>query len=73
MSNIANGDMVTLTLVQRVLNTFVVFLARIVGFFVDRTMFRSDDDQRIGPGFYATVFVCEVVFGFTVQAVFPKS
>jgi heat shock protein HtpX len=61
ISHIANGDMVTLALIQGVVNTFVVFLARVVGYFVDRTVFRSERD--IGPGFYVTVFVCEILFG----------
>jgi heat shock protein HtpX len=61
ISHIANGDMVTLALIQGVVNTFVVFLARVVGYIVDRTVFRSERD--IGPGFYITVFVCEILFG----------
>ncbi len=61
ISHVANGDMVTLTLIQGVVNTFVVFLARVVGFFVDRTLFRTE--RGTGPGFYVTVLVCEIVFG----------
>ena len=61
ISHVANGDMVTLTLIQGVVNTFVVFFARIVGYFVDRTIFRSE--RGVGPGFYITTFVCEIVFG----------
>ena len=41
ISHVANGDMVTLTLIQGVVNTFVIFLARVVGYFVDRTIFRT--------------------------------
>jgi heat shock protein HtpX len=60
VAHIANGDMVTLTLIQGVLNTFVIFLARIVGTIVDRTVFRSE--RGVGPGYYITVFVLEIVF-----------
>ena len=61
MSHVANGDMVTLALIQGVVNTFVVFLARVVGSIVDRTVFRTE--RGIGPGYYVTVLVCEIVFG----------
>src|SRR5437867_2371650 len=49
ISHVANGDMVTLTLIQGVVNTFVVFLARVVGFAVDRVVFRTE--RGIGPGY----------------------
>ena len=55
VAHVANGDMVTLTLIQGVLNTFVIFLARIVGTIVDRAVFRSE--RGVGPGYYITVFV----------------
>ncbi len=61
VAHVANGDMVTLTLIQGVVNTFVVFLARVVGFFVDKLVFRSE--RGAGMGYYATVLVCEIVFG----------
>ena len=60
VAHVANGDMVTLTLIQGVLNTFVIFLARIVGTIVDRAVFRSE--RGVGPGYYITVFVCEILF-----------
>ncbi len=60
VAHVANGDMVTLTLIQGVLNTFVIFLARIVGTIIDRTVFRSE--RGVGPGYYITVFVLEIVF-----------
>jgi heat shock protein HtpX len=60
VAHVANGDMVTLTLIQGVLNTFVIFLARVVGTLVDRTVFRSE--RGTGPGYYITVFVLEIVF-----------
>jgi heat shock protein HtpX len=53
--------MVTLTLIQGVVNTFVVFLSRIVGSIVDRTVFRTE--RGTGPGYFITVMVCQVVFG----------
>ena len=60
VAHVANGDMVTLTLIQGVLNTFVIFLARIVGTIVDRTVFRTE--RGVGPGYYITVLVCEILF-----------
>ena len=61
VTHVANGDMVTLTLIQGVVNTFVVFLSRIVGYFVDRVVFRTE--RGIGPGYFITVIVCQIVFG----------
>jgi heat shock protein HtpX len=67
VSHVANGDMVTLTLVQGVLNTFVVFLSRVVGMIVDRTIFRTE--RGIGPGFYVTVIVCQILFGILASLI----
>jgi heat shock protein HtpX len=50
ISHVSNGDMVTLTLIQGVVNTFVIFLARVVGYFVDETLLRSE--CGVGPGFF---------------------
>src|SRR5450755_206840 len=61
IAHVANGDMVTMTLIQGVLNTFVVFLARVVAFFVDRIVFRTQ--RGTGPGYFLTVLVCQIVFG----------
>ena len=61
ITHVSNGDMVTLTLIQGVLNTFVFFLSRVVGFVVDKTVFRTE--RGVGPGFYITVFACQIVFG----------
>ena len=61
LAHVANGDMVTLTLIQGVVNTFVVFFARIVGSIVDRTVFRTE--RGTGPGYWITVMVCQIVFG----------
>ena len=65
VSHVANGDMVTMTLIQGVVNTFVVFFARVVGYLVDSLLLRREDDQDAGGGmgYYATVFACEIVFG----------
>jgi heat shock protein HtpX len=67
IGHVANGDMVTLTLIQGVVNTFVVFLARVVGFFVDKAIFRTE--RGVGLGFYITVFVCEIVFGILASMI----
>jgi heat shock protein HtpX len=61
IAHVANGDMVTLTLIQGVVNTFVVFLSRVVGSIVDRTVFRTERGQ--GPGYFITVMVSQIVFG----------
>jgi heat shock protein HtpX len=63
----ANGDMVTLTLIQGVVNTFVVFLSRIVGSIVDRTVFRTE--RGTGPGYFVTVIVCQIVFGIAASMI----
>jgi heat shock protein HtpX len=68
IAHVANGDMVTLTLIQGVVNTFVIFLARVVGYLVDKTIFRSNDD-RPGIGYMVTVFVCEIVFGILASII----
>ena len=64
VAHIANGDMVTLTLIQGVVNTFVFFLARVVGYLVD-SFLRRGDTQSSGPGigYMVTVLVCDIVFG----------
>jgi heat shock protein HtpX len=62
VSHVANGDMVTLTLLQGVLNTFVIFLARIIGGLVDRAIFRNDREGS-GIGFFLTTMVAQVVLG----------
>ncbi|MGH8315127.1 MAG: protease HtpX [Steroidobacterales bacterium] len=61
LSHVANGDMVTLTLIQGVVNTFVVFLARVVAFFVDRVVFRTE--RGSGPGYFITMIVAQIVLG----------
>ncbi len=61
ISHIANGDMVTLTLVQGVVNTFVMFLSRVVGYMIDRAVFKTQ--RGTGPGYFITVMVLQMVFG----------
>ena len=67
IGHVANGDMVTLTLIQGVVNTFVVFLSRVVGFFVDKAIFRTE--RGVGPGFYITSMVCQVVLGILASMI----
>jgi heat shock protein HtpX len=62
ITHVANGDMVTLALLQGVLNTFVIFLARIIGSFVDRALFKNDREQS-GIGFFLTTMVAQIVLG----------
>jgi heat shock protein HtpX len=70
IAHVANGDMVTLTLIQGVVNTFVVFLSRVVGFFVDQVLLRNSDERR-GPGigYMISVFVCEIIFGLVASMI----
>ncbi|OZI48819.1 protease HtpX [Bordetella genomosp. 4] len=67
VAHVANGDMVTLTLIQGVVNTFVVFLARLVGYFIDRVVFKNE--RGVGIGYYVTVIVCEIVFGILASII----
>ena len=67
ISHVANGDMVTLTLIQGVVNTFVIFLSRIVGSIVDRAVFRTE--RGTGPGYFITVMVCQIVFGILASLI----
>jgi heat shock protein HtpX len=70
IAHVANGDMVTLTLIQGVLNTFVVFLSRVIGFFVD-SMLRKNDEESSGPGmgYYITSMVLDLVLGFVASMI----
>jgi heat shock protein HtpX len=61
VSHVANGDMVTLTLIQGVVNTFVIFLSRVIGYIVDRVVFKNDRGE--GIGFFITVMVAQLVLG----------
>jgi heat shock protein HtpX len=61
VAHVANGDMVTLTLIQGVVNTFVIFLSRIIGQVIDRTVFRSESGR--GPGYFISVMVTQMLLG----------
>lgn len=61
VSHVANGDMVTLTLIQGVVNTFVIFISRVVGWFVDRVILKNEEGP--GVGYYVTFFALEIVLG----------
>ena len=65
VAHIANGDMVTMTLIQGVMNTFVVFLSRVIGYAVD-SFLRKNDEESSGPGigYYVTTIVLDIVLGF---------
>ena len=58
IGHVANGDMVTLTLIQGVVNTFVIFLSRVVGYVVDKAVFKTE--RGVGMGYYITVMVCQI-------------
>jgi heat shock protein HtpX len=61
IGHVANGDMVTLTLIQGVLNTFVIFLSRLIGYIVDRVILKNDRGQ--GIGYFVTVIASQIVLG----------
>jgi len=67
ITHVANGDMVTLTLIQGVVNTFVIFFSRIIGNLVDRAMFRSEDGR--GPAYFISVLVSELVLGILATVI----
>lgn len=72
IAHIKNGDMVTLTLIQGVVNTFVFFLARVVGYLVDSFLRRNDEEEASsgpGIGYMVTVIACEIVFGILASAI----
>jgi heat shock protein HtpX len=61
VSHVANGDMVTLTLIQGVVNTFVIFFSRIIGYVVDRVIFKNERGE--GMGFFVTTMIAQLVLG----------
>jgi heat shock protein HtpX len=63
ISHVSNGDMVTMTLLQGVMNTFVVFLSRVIGYFVDRVLLRNESDAP-GIGYFLTTIVLDIALGF---------
>jgi heat shock protein HtpX len=67
IAHVSNGDMVTLTLIQGVVNTFVVFFARIIGSIVDKTVFRTERGN--GPGYFITVIVAQIVLGILASMI----
>jgi heat shock protein HtpX len=67
VAHVANGDMVTLTLIQGVVNTFVIFLSRVAGFFVDRVIFKTE--RGVGPGFFITSIVCQIALGILASMI----
>ncbi len=67
VSHVANGDMVTLTLIQGVLNTFVIFLSRVAGVFVDRLVFRNERGH--GIGFFVVAMVAQIVLGILASII----
>lgn len=67
ISHVANGDMVTLTLIQGVLNTFVIFLSRIVGHLVDRAVFKTERGH--GPAFFIVYLLAQVILGVLASIV----
>jgi heat shock protein HtpX len=67
ISHVVNGDMVTLALIQGVVNTFVIFLSRIIGNIVDRTVFRSEDGR--GPAYFISVIASEIVLGILASLI----
>jgi len=70
VAHVANGDMVTLTLIQGVLNTFVFFLSRIIGFIVDNALSGNNERRRgSGAGYMITVIVCQIVLGILASMV----
>ncbi len=67
ISHVANGDMITLSLIQGVVNTFVMFLARVIGHTVDRVVFKTE--RGYGLGYYAVTIVCEIVLGLLASMI----
>jgi heat shock protein HtpX len=71
VAHVANGDMVTMTLIQGVMNTFVVFASRAIGYVIDGFLRGNRDDGAQGPGigYMVTVFVLDLVFGFLAHMI----
>jgi heat shock protein HtpX len=67
VAHVANGDMVTLTLIQGVVNTFVIFLSRIIGYVVDKAIFRTE--RGVGPGFFVASLVAQIVLGILASMI----
>jgi heat shock protein HtpX len=67
VSHVANGDMITMSLIQGVVNTFVIFLSRVVGYFVDRVILKNEDGH--GIGFFVTSLVAQIIFGILASVI----
>ncbi|MGH0030069.1 MAG: protease HtpX [Myxococcota bacterium] len=67
VSHVANGDMITLTLIQGVVNTFVIFLSRVAGHFIDRLVLKNENGH--GIGYVVSVIVCQIVFGILASPI----
>ncbi len=68
VAHVANGDMVTMTLIQGVMNTFVVFLSRVIGYFVDRVVLRREG-EGVGIGYFVTTIVLDIVLGLLAAVI----
>ena len=69
IGHVANGDMITLSLIQGVVNTFVMFFARIVGFAIDKMLQGNRESNGVGMGYYIGTFVAEIVFGILASMI----
>jgi heat shock protein HtpX len=69
VAHISNGDMVTMTLIQGVMNTFVVFLSRVIGYFVDGFLSKGENRSGPGIGYYITTIVLDILFGFAAAII----
>ncbi|MGH8530234.1 MAG: protease HtpX [Nevskiales bacterium] len=67
VTHVANGDMVTLALIQGVMNTFVIFLSRVIGYVIDKAVFKNE--RGVGIGYYATVIALDIVFGIVASMI----
>lgn len=67
ISHVANGDMITLTLIQGVINTFVIFLSRVVGHFVDRVILKNEEGH--GLGFFIATIAAQIIFGILASTI----
>lgn len=67
VSHVANGDMITMSLIQGVINTFVIFLSRVVGYFVDRVILKNEEGH--GIGFFITTIAAQIVFGILASTI----
>jgi len=67
VSHVANGDMITLTLIQGVVNTFVIFAARVIGYAIDKVVFKNE--RGVGIGYYVTVIVLDILLGILAMMI----